>query len=57
MKILHILRSEPDEMTCNFIQQSFENVQNTKIPLYQENVNYDELVANIFSSDKVISWW
>jgi hypothetical protein len=25
MKILHILRSEPDEMTRNLIQQSFED--------------------------------
>jgi hypothetical protein len=57
MKILHILRSEPDEMTRNLILQSFEEAQNIEIPLYQENVNYDELVADIFSSDKVISWW
>jgi hypothetical protein len=57
MKILHILRSEPDEMTRNLILQSFEAAQNIEIALYQENVNYDELVADIFSSDKVISWW
>ena len=57
MKILHILRSEPDEMTRNLILQSFEDAQNIEIPLYQENVNYDALVADIFSSDKVISWW
>ena len=57
MKILHILRSEPNEMTRSFISQTFEDAQNIEIPLYQENVNYDELVADIFSSDKVISWW
>ena len=57
MKILHILRSEPDEMTRNLIQQSFEDAQNIEIPLYKENVNYEELVADIFSSDKIISWW
>jgi hypothetical protein len=57
MKVLHILRSEPDEMTRNLILQTFEDAQNIEIPLYQENVNYDELVADIFSSDKVISWW
>ena len=48
MKVLHILRSEPDEMTRNLILQTFEDAQNIKIPLYQENVNFDELVANIF---------
>lgn len=57
MKILHILRSEPDQMTRNLIQQSFEDAQNTEVPLYQENVNYDKLVTDIFSCDKVISWW
>ena len=57
MKILHILRSEPDQMTRNLILQSFEDAQNIEISLYQENINYDELVADIFSSDKVISWW
>ena len=57
MKVLHILRSEPDEMTRNLILQTFEDAQNIEIPLYQENVDFDELVANIFSSDKVISWW
>ena len=57
MKILHILRSEPDQMTRSLILQSFEDAQNIEIPLYQENVNYDDLVENIFLSEKVISWW
>ncbi len=57
MKILHILRSEPDEMTRNFISQSFKDAQNIEIPMYQDSVDYDKLVADIFSSDKVISWW
>lgn len=57
MKILHILRSEPDQMTRNLILKSFEDAQNIEIPLYQENVNYDDLVENIFLSEKVISWW
>ena len=57
MKILHILRSEPDEMTRNFISQSFKDAQNIEIPMYQDSVDYDKLAADIFSSDKVISWW
>jgi hypothetical protein len=57
MKILHILRSEPDEMTRNLIQKSFEEAQNIEIPVYKENVDYKFLVQEIFSSDKVISWW
>jgi hypothetical protein len=57
MKILHILRSEPDEITRGFISQTFEDAQNVEIPLYEGDINYDELVAEIFSSDKVITWW
>ncbi len=57
MKILHILRSEPDKMTRNFIAKTFEDAQHIEIPLYQENIDYDELVTDILSSDRVISWW
>ncbi len=57
MKILHILRSEPDEMTRSFIAQTFEDAQNIEWPLYQGNVDYDQMVQEIFASDKVISWW
>jgi hypothetical protein len=57
MKVLHILRSEPDEMTRNFILQSFEAAQNIEISMYGENVDYDQLVQEILSSDQVISWW
>ena len=57
MKILHILRSEPDEITRGFIQQTFEDAQNIEIPLYESDIRYDELITEIFSSDKVISWW
>lgn len=57
MKILHILRSEPDEMTRNLILRSFEEAQNIEIPIYQEDVDYDKLVEEIFTSDKVVCWW
>lgn len=57
MKILHILRSKPDEITRGFIREIFEDAQNVEIPLYEDNINYDELIAEIFSSDRVISWW
>ena len=57
MKILHILRSEPDKMTRSFISQTFEDAQNIEIPLYQEDVDYDKFVEEIFTSDKVVCWW
>ena len=57
MKVLHILRSEPDEMTRSFISQSFEDALNIELPIFQEDVDYDKLVKEIFASDTVISWW
>ena len=57
MKILHILRSKPDEMTRNIIQRSFEDARVIEIPLYEENVNYDKLLEEIFNSNKVVCWW
>ncbi len=57
MKILHILRSEPDEMIRMFIRETSAAAEPIEFPLYQENVDYDELVEKIFASDRVICWW
>ncbi len=53
MKILHILRSAPAELTKKLIAQS----GGTQIALYGGKVDYDRLVTEIFSADKVICWW
>jgi len=57
MKILHILRSEPNKMTRSFISQTFEDAQNIEMPIYEKDVDYDKLVEEIITSDKVVSWW
>lgn len=57
MKILHILRSEPNEMVMNFIRKTSKNAVSLELPIYGEEVDYDQLVTEIFASDKVISWW
>jgi hypothetical protein len=57
MKILHILRSEPNEMVRNFIRKTSQNAESFEYPLYQGEINYDKLLKEIFGSDKVISWW
>ncbi|UCH19830.1 MAG: hypothetical protein JSU83_14800 [Deltaproteobacteria bacterium] len=57
MKILHILRSEPNEMVMNFIRETSKNAVSLELPIYGEEVDYDQLVTEIFASDKVISWW
>ena len=57
MKILHILRSETDDITRMFIREVSQGEENIEVSLYQENVDYQQLVNDIFESDLVISWW
>jgi len=57
MKILHILRSEPDEMVRMFIREISQVEESVEIPLYREEVDYDRVVEDIFDSDRVICWW
>lgn len=57
MKILHILRSEPDDMVALFIRETSQGHDARSFPLYQDPVDYDRLVQSIFDSDRVFSWW
>jgi hypothetical protein len=57
MKILHILRSAPDETVEKLIHYLSEDAESTVKPLFQGNVDWSRLVDDIFSHDKVISWW
>ncbi len=57
MKILHILRSEPDDL----VEQLVENLSGedgaTVTSLYQDDVDWWRLVDDIFSHQKIICWW
>ena len=57
MKVLHILRSEPDVMTTTLIEKTFDESQPIMVSLFEGEVDYTQLVRNIFEADKVISWW
>ncbi len=56
MKVLHIFKSQPDEDVEEFIKP-FSDQDEKKTALYESDVDWDALVDDIFSSDKVISWW
>ena len=57
MKVLHILRSEPDET----VRQMMEVVTNgdtaKQTALFGSDVDWPQLVEDILSYDKVITWW
>jgi hypothetical protein len=56
MRTLHIFRSEPDEQVRELIQ-AIDPGETRQIALYEEAVDYDQLIAELFSHDRVISWW
>ena len=56
MKILHILKKAPDASTKKIIEfQSAGNEVKT-IELYKGGADYDKLIADVFSFDKVFCW-
>ena len=57
MRILHILKSEPDETTRRLIDIISEGERATRINLYEGQTSYDQLIDFMFEHDKVISWW
>lgn len=57
MKVLHILRSEPDETVEKLSRAVSSENTITVAPLYQGQVNWKALVDEIFTHDKVICWW
>ena len=57
MKILHILRSKPDDMVRLLIKEISAGEKSREVPLYAGAVNYDQLFQEIFQSDRIISCW
>jgi uncharacterized membrane protein YvbJ len=57
MKILYILRSQPDVTVEKFMQAVTNGDQADVAALYQQNMDWSRLVDDIFEHDKVISWW
>lgn len=57
MKILEILRSEPDENTSKIIEVHKQDNEVKVVELYSGDQDYAALVDDIFAHDKVISWW
>jgi hypothetical protein len=57
MKILHILRSEPDALSRRLIDGISRAGGASEVSLYGGRVDYDRLVRDIFESDRVVCWW
>ena len=57
MKILHILKSEPDRNTKTLMDIVSEGEQTTVFKLYEDGTDYEKLIDLIFEHEKTISWW
>jgi hypothetical protein len=57
MRILHLLRTEPGTAVEKFIECFSDEEECAVKILYQDNIDWDRLVDDIFSYDKVICWW
>ncbi len=57
MKVLHILRTEPDESVKTFMETISAKEESKVTPLYNEDVDWSSLADDILAYDKVISWW
>ncbi len=57
MKILHILKSEPDNSTKILIDIISKDESCVIFPLYKEHPDYGKLIELIFDCDKTVSWW
>ena len=57
MKVLNILKSEPDE-TVEKLTEALSGMNETSVAvLYEGDVDWPALVDDIFSHEKVICWW
>lgn len=57
MKVLHLVKSEPDGKTEQMIQVLTADQEVTRVDLWQLAVDYDHLLVQIFENEQVISWW
>ena len=57
MKVLHILKSEPDETVGKLTDNMSAENTTTVVPLYDAVVDWAALVDKIFENDRVICWW
>jgi hypothetical protein len=56
MTTLHIFRSEPDAQVRELIR-TITPGEIRQTSLYEAVVDYDRLVEDLFSHDRVIAWW
>lgn len=57
MKILHLLKSEPDDTVRTLMSGFSEQNDVQEFEMYKGDVDYDKLVELVFANEKTICWW
>jgi hypothetical protein len=57
MKILHVYRSEPADVTKQLVAMVSEGRDNESFNLNVENPDYDKLVDMMSDADQTVCWW
>jgi len=57
MDLLHILRSQPDELVRRLVDGLSKGKKVREVPLYEGRPDYDQIVKDVFEAEKVICWW
>ena len=56
MKILHIVKTQPDASTKKIIETHKAGNEVKIVELNKSGVSYDKLIADVFAYDKVFCW-
>lgn len=57
MEILYLLRSQPNETVEKLMANLTNGDRARTVELFDQDIDWEMLVDDIMSSDKVISWW
>ena len=57
MKILHVHKSEPDEILKKLMEPVSEGNKVEHFEMFKGDVDYDKMIELVFNHDKVICWW
>ena len=56
MRLLHVLRSEPDENLNALIRHVSGDEHTESFKLFGEEVDYSDFIEAVFKADKVFTW-
>jgi len=57
VRLLHVLRSEPDDEVKKLMEILSEGTESKTFELYKGTVDYNKLIDLVFEHDKVVTWW